>query len=160
MVWWVLAWDRFCSVADKKSADILDKAESLALYLQDLDRTFKEKRGQGIVFELSTALNELPSDGESDDAQLLRTLYSIAHLMDSLGLLGSAMPDKEETQEQEHRWQQIKQIMWQQQMQQGEQPQLEHQLQSNQAHRPAPSLPRTQLEVSTSAAHEKKILCD
>ena len=78
MVWWVLVWDRFCSVSDKESLDILETAESPKLYLQDLDRTFKEERGQGIVFELSTALNELPSDEESDDAQLLRALYSIA----------------------------------------------------------------------------------
>ena len=111
MSWWVLAWDRFCSVADKESTDIDDKAQSLALYLQDLDRTFKERRGQGIVFELSSALKTLPSDEESDDAQLLRTLYSIAHFMDSQSLFESALPDEGQT----HIWNHIK---WQLQKQQ------------------------------------------
>ena len=78
--------------AEKESADIDDKAKSLALYLQNLDRTFKETRGQGIVLELSSALKKPLCDGEGDDAQLLRTLYSIAHFMDSQGLFESALP--------------------------------------------------------------------
>ena len=49
MVWWVLVWDRFCSVSDKESLDILETAESPKLFLQNLDRTFMEERGQGIV---------------------------------------------------------------------------------------------------------------
>ena len=62
IMWWVVAWERFCAASDKESLDRLERAESLKVYLQELDRTFKKERGQGIVFEISTALHKLPSD--------------------------------------------------------------------------------------------------
>ena len=68
-MWWVDLWERFCAAADKESLDLLEKAESLKRWVQDLDRTFKKNRGPGIVFELSTALHDLPSDEKGYEAQ-------------------------------------------------------------------------------------------
>ena len=77
-MWWVDLWKRFCAATEKESLDLLEKAESLKRWVRDIDRTFKKDRGPGIVFELSTALHDLPSDEKSDEAQLLKALHDIA----------------------------------------------------------------------------------